>query len=54
MLHYPDDSESMTVILIIVAWHILHFQKQCSPEQCPEGATNVQKCVPHFMYAEHF
>ena len=45
MLHpsLSDDSEQMIEIFVIIAWHILYFQRQCLLVQCPKGATDVHK-----------
>ena len=44
-LHYPDDSEWMTEIFVVIAWHILHFQTWSLPVECPEGAKDVHKSM---------
>ena len=43
-LHYSYDSKWM--IFIIITWHILCFQMQSLPVQCPEGSTDVHKYIP--------
>ena len=42
-LHYPDSSEQMISIFIIIAWHIVCFQMQCLSVQCQGEATYVHK-----------